>query len=123
MRTIAIALFLALGSTSCVLVVAGAAAAVGYTRYLENEAYRDYDEDLEEVWDATLVALNNLNYGVSAAAPLGPTEGELELEDLWVRAEAQPNDTTRVRVRVGTFKSDDNLRRAGLILEEIQEEL
>jgi len=123
MRTIAIALSLALGSTSCVVVVAGAAAAVGYTRYQENEAYQDYEADLEEVWDAALVALNKLNYGVSTAAPLGPTEGELELEDLWIRAEALPNDTTRVRVRVGTFKTDDNQRRAGLILEEIADEL
>lgn len=122
MKTIVCTVILALCS-SCVLVVAGAAAAVGYTYYEDNEAWRDYDADLEEVWDATLVALGNLDYPVSKAAPLGPTEGEVEIDDVWVRAEAQPNDTTRVRVRIGTFKTDDHLRRAGLILEEIEEEL
>lgn len=112
-------------TSSCVAVVAGAAAAVGYVMYSENEAYRDFETDLDETWDATIDALQSLDYQVDSDYPHGVTEGEIDLEDreTTVAVKLYPEGFTRVSVRVGTFESDDNKRKAELILEAVAKQL
>ena len=109
-------------SASCAAVVAGGAAAIGYVYYDENEAHQDFDVELEDAWDATIAALQSQNYPVSSSTPLGPTEGEIEVDDVFVRVE-QHTEFTRVRVRIGTFKTEDHECRSGLLLEAIAERL
>ncbi len=109
------------GLPSCVAVVAGSAAAAadGYIYYEDNEAYQDFDIALEDAWDETIAAMQRLNYPVSNSTPLGPTEGEIDVGDVRVRVEAH-SGFSRVRVRVGTFRTEDHERRARLILEAIE---
>ena len=51
------------------------------------------------------------------------TEGEIEDDDLWVRVEARSNDYTSVRVRIGTFDTEEHRRKAAVLLEEIEKEI
>lgn len=112
-------------STSCVAIVAAGAAAVGYIKYSENEASMDFEADLDETWKATIAALRDLQYKVDENYPHGTTEGEIDLDDrdTNVKVELHPEGFTRVRVRVGTFETEDHKRKAGLILEGIQDRL
>lgn len=112
-------------STSCVAIVAAGAAAVGYIKYTENEASMDFEADLDDTWEATIDALRDLEYQVNKDYPHGTTEGEIDLADREtnVKVELHPEGFTRVRVRVGTFETDDHKRKAELILKGIQERL
>ena len=54
---------------------------------------------------------------------LNATDAVLEVEDVWVRVEKRFGDRSHVRIRVGTFASADNARRARLIAEELHHQL
>jgi methylmalonyl-CoA mutase cobalamin-binding subunit len=43
----------------------------------------------------------------------------LDVNDAVVHVETLPGDMTRVRVRIGTFSTDEHKRRASLILESV----
>jgi len=119
-----LALVATLPLTGCVAIaVAGAAGTVGYIQYEKNETYTDFDEDIHVVWTASVDALEALGFEIpySVARTLtGPVnESEIEGDGYRVRLERYLGDVTRARVRVGTFDTEDNRRRADLILEEI----
>lgn len=109
-------------ASGCLLVAAGGAA-YGAIQYEKNEAYRDFESDLPDTWDATVAALEKLGYSVPENAGHTPTEGEIDIEDTNVRVERYPGDLTRVRVRIGTFDTESHRRRAQLLLEEIDLQL
>jgi hypothetical protein len=111
----------ALALPGCVVaaVAVGAAAAYGAVQYGENEAYRDFRTSLDVTWDATLDSMRTLGYPVGTSVPRGTAEGTIQAGDAKVVVERHPGDFTRVRVRIGTFSTDDNRRRAGLVLEEV----
>ena len=126
------ALLLALVATTpltgcAAIAVAGAAGAVGYIQYEKNETYAEFDQDILVVWTACIDGLEALGFEIpySVARTLtGPVnESEIEGEGYKLRLERYLGDITRVRVRVGTFDTEDNRRRADLILEEISRRL
>lgn len=120
MRTLAILLLLLapLGS-GCAAVAAAGIVGVGVVQYERNEAEQDFALGLEETWKATLEGLRRLEIEPEEQE-LGKTEGFLRRKGVQVYVERYPEGFTRVRVRVNTFHSADNQRRARLILQEIE---
>lgn len=110
--------------SGCVVAAVAAAAGVTYgaIQYANNEAYRDFEAELPVIWRATVDALESQGYGFQDPGH-APTEGEIEVDDTRVRVERQPGGITRVRVRVGTFDTEENKRRAELILEDVAAQL
>jgi len=119
MRPTLIALCLAPALSSCAAAVVAAGAAVGYVQYDRNEAWRDFEASPDDVWKASLAAVHATGLAVPAGVQLGSTEGEIEVDDLHLRVERHPGDFVRVRVRYGTFDTEDHRRRARLLLEDI----
>ena len=74
-------------ASGCLLVAAGGAA-YGAIQYEKNEAYRDFESDLPDTWDATVAALEKLGYSVPENAGHTPTEGEIDIEDVDTRMRA-----------------------------------
>jgi len=103
-------------------VVAGAGVA-GAVLYTENEAQRDFERPYGATLDATVAALQANGYPVSEEIDRGTTEAKIEVDDVVVRVEKHAGDFTRVRVRVGTFRTDDHKRKAKLILEDVARQL
>lgn len=113
-------------TSSCVGIIAGAAVAVGYIQYTENEAFLDFQgADLDTTWRATLRGLQDMDYTVDGNYPHEATYGEIDLDerDTNVKVEIHPEGFTRVRVRVGTFETKDNIRKAELILSAIEKRM
>ncbi len=115
----AAALPLSLGGCLVAAVAVGAAAAYGAVKYTDNEAYRDFHAGLDATWTATLTSMRELGYPVQEGAAHGPTEGLVEINDAKVSVTREAGDYTRVKVRIGTFSTDDHRRRAALILDRI----
>ncbi len=111
--------------SSCIVVAAAAvgAATFGAISWNENEAQMDFQRDFDATWQATKAALRELAFPVDDTQLPGKTEGTLHAGDATATVEMHPGNTTRVRVRVGTFESDDNKRRAQLILESLKKRL
>ena len=117
--TLALAAALAPLAGGCVA-VAAAAAAAGYVQYDRNEAYRDFEgRELREVWHAVLEAVHATGRTVPGGVRASSTEGEVDLDGFWTRVEAWPEGYVRVRVRVGTFRTEDHRRKAGLFLDDV----
>jgi len=119
LRPLAIVLLLAPLSSSCVAVAAAGIVGVGVVQYERNEAEQDFAMSLEETWKATLEALRRLEIE-PAEQELGTMEGAIRQEGLTVLLERHPEGFTRVRVRVNTFHTANNERRARLLLQEIE---
>ena len=100
-------------------IVVGAAAAFGVVKYTENEAYRDFHDPLPAVWSATVASLRENGYPLPHDPLHGPNEGQIEAGDAKVVVERHAEDFTRVRVRIGTFESEDHRRRAALVLDGV----
>ena len=107
------------GGCVAAAVAVGAVTAYGVIKYTENEAYQDFKAPLGETWKATVAALQEHGYPVSDAVQPGPNSGKLDVNDALVHVETLPGDFTRVRVRIGTFSTDDHQRRASLILQSV----
>ncbi len=116
-----LALALVMPFGGCVVAAAAAlgVAAYGAVSYHENEAQIDLQTSLPQAFDAVLQSLRALGEKVSDDLRPGATEGQIEVGDYRVRVERHPEHVTRIRVRVGTFKADDNRRRAALLLEAV----
>jgi len=125
MRALLVFLSLAiLPLASGCLAAAVAAGAVGYIQYEKNEAYRDFEGvEIDRAWKATVDALEAEGFEAPSEAEHRASEGELELDDVWARVERHPGERIRVRVRVGTFDSEENRRKSGLILERVSKAL
>lgn len=105
--------------SGCAAVAAAGLVGVGVVQYERNEAEQDFPTNLEATWRATLEALQHLGIEAQESA-LGTTEGRIRHEGLVVCVERHPEGFTRVRVRVNTFHTADNERRALLLLQEIE---
>jgi hypothetical protein len=99
----------------CVVAAAGGAAYGAY-KYATNEVHRDFPADLATTWQAMLGALQENGLPAPANATHGTTSGEVSVNGTWVRVETHAQGFTRVRVRVGTFETDEHRRRGDLIL-------
>jgi hypothetical protein len=107
----------------CLFAAVAGAAAVGYVCYENNEAYMDYKGTLDQLWAATLQAMRKQGYTVPGDPKPGSTEGKIESGDTNVIVEAHAGGYVRVRVRVGTFTSGENERKAKLLIEEVTNQL
>jgi hypothetical protein len=110
---------LPVAASCCLALAVGAAATFGVVMYVENEAYRDFHADLDPAWNATLAAMRKLGYPVQEGMPHAITEGAVKINDAEVRVTRESGGFTRVHVRIGTFETEENRRRATLLLEEI----
>lgn len=124
-----LAVLLALAG-GCAAVAAGAAAGAatyGAIKYTENEVFADFKVSLDRAWLATVDSLRDEGLQVPADATHSATDGEIELKDadptVWARVEAHPQGFTRVRLRVGTFETEENKRRSELLLRRIERRL
>lgn len=119
LRAVLILLLLAPLCAGCVAVAAAGLVGVGVVQYERNEAEQDFALGLEETWKATLEGLRRLEIE-PAESHIGATEGRIRHEGMVVLVERHPEGFTRVRVRVNTFHTADNERRALLLLQEIE---
>lgn len=119
LRTPVIVLLVAPLLSGCVAVAAAGLVGVGIVQYERNEARKDFALGLEETWEATLEGLRRFRIEPDEAI-LGVTEGTLRHEGLVILVERHPEGFTRVRVRVNSFHTQDNERRARLLLQEIE---
>lgn len=111
-------LVLVLLCSGCVAVAAAGVVGVGIVQYHRNEVEQDFPNDLYEAWQAAFEGLARLGMEPTDSE-LGPSEGRIEYDGLTVFVERHPEGFTRVRVRSGTFRSRDNMRRAHVVLQEI----
>jgi hypothetical protein len=107
----------------CLAVAAGAAAGYGTHQYVTNEGAREFQAPLESAWGASIAALDEVGAPVASPPSLGATEGRLAARDYQVRVEKLSETSSRVRVRVGTFSTEDHRRRAGLFLDAVARRL
>lgn len=116
-------LSIALLQSSCVALAVGAGVGAGALSHAENAVEEEFEAPLDRTWRASIAALQSLGYAVDTEAQPGPTEGELEVDDVNVRVEVVPEDRSRVRVRAGVFRTDDNIRRAEVVMGAIRKRL
>ena len=123
-RTALLALALALPSAGCVVAAVAAGATYGIIRYEKNEAVHDLQAPAGRVWRAAQDALVGRGYrlpgGLDRELPESKDRAAIHGDGYWVQVEEQPGGWTRLRVRVGTFNSKENRRKAGLLVESIE---
>ena len=113
-------------TTGCILVAAGAGAAagVGTYAYVRGELKSTLDAPLDRTWRATQTAVKDLKFAVikeqKDALQAELTARTAADKKVLVKLVKLTNNTTEVRVRVGTF-GDESLSR--LILEKIKANL
>jgi hypothetical protein len=107
---------------SCVVaaVAAVGAATYGAVSYNGNEASITVQQDLAAVTAASKKAMRELNFPVDDTQQPGVTDCKLTGGEATVILERHPGEVTKIRVRVGTFDTQDNKRRSGLLLEKIR---
>jgi len=104
--------------SACVAAAAAGLVGAGIVQYHRNEVEQDFPKDLYEAWQGCFEGLAHLGIEPTES-DLGPSEGRIEFEDLQVLVERHPEGFTRVRVRAGTFRTEDHMRRAKIVLQEI----
>lgn len=110
---------------SCIVaaVAAVGAATYGAVSYNGNEASVTVQKDLATVTQASKTAMRELGFPVDDTQQAGVTECTLTGGEAKVVLERHPGEVTKIRVRVGTFETEDNKRRSGLLLEKIRAHL
>ena len=86
---------------------AGAAAGAGTVAYIKGELQTNYAASLDQTWQATLSALDDLGYK-AISSQKGGTEGEIEAKQVGgdkvkVHLSISGTGTTLVKIRVGIF--------------------
>ena len=121
-RNCTVLLFLLLAcQPACILVAVGVAAGATYgaVKYSDNEATRDFRAAVDPTWDATLAALREHGYPVQEGVRHKAAGGHVAINDLEAWVDAHTDTWSTVRLRVGTFASDDHRIRATQILDAI----
>jgi hypothetical protein len=125
LMTLLLAALLAFGN-GCVLFVAGAAAAagVGGYAYVNGEIEATESASLNQTWDASLAAMQDLQFPVTSQAK-DALEGNLTVRNaknttIKIRLKYLSNTSTEIHIRVGTF-GDEPLSR--IILNKINNHL
>ena len=72
---------------------------------------------------ATIYALEAQDYEILGDPDPDSIDGEINIAGGTVWVERQPEGTTSVRIRIGTFESDEHIRLAKRLLEEIARRL
>jgi len=106
----------------CAVLAVGAVAAgatLGAIKYNENEAMRDYQAGLQSTWDATGAQLGEMGYPIAEGVTASETGGAITVRDADVSVTKVDEECTRVRVRFGTFESDEHRAQARQLLEGI----
>jgi hypothetical protein len=120
MKTTKLIVFIWVGMSfmlqGCVLLAlgAGAAAGVGTVAYLKGELQTTYAASLDRTWEASLDALEDLNYTVISSEK-GEAEGVIEAgqvggDKVKINLSIEGPGTTLVKVRVGIF-GDESVSR------------
>jgi hypothetical protein len=104
--------------SGCVAAAAAGLVGAGIVQYHRNEVQQDFPNDLSESWQGSFEGLAHLGIEPTESE-LGPTEGRIVFGDLVILIERHPEGFTRVRVRAGCFRTDDHMRRAQIVLQEI----
>ena len=117
------ALLLLLPGCLVAAVAVGAAGAYGYIQYDENEAWRDFPADVDDTWNAAMAVLHQQGYPVDRDSTFEEQKGRMEVGDVDLRVTANSSKSSRVAVRVGTFKTDESKSKAGSILESMADRL
>ena len=116
-----------LTATGCRLMMLGAGVAVGAgaISYYENELYAARDVTLERAWNASQAAMQELGYSTIAAethkdATGGVVQGRSATDQVVnIRLTRQTDNTTEIRVRVGTFATQADRSAATLLYEKM----
>jgi hypothetical protein len=121
----ALAVLLALGAGCAAVVVGGAVAAgAGGYAYVKGEVKATESASLDKAWNATLAAMKDLQYPVTARAKdalsAEVTARNASDKKITVRLTKLFEETTEIRIRVGTF-GDEPLSR--VILDKIKKRL
>jgi hypothetical protein len=102
-------LFLSFILQGCVLLAigTGAAAGAGAVAYIKGELQTTYGASLDQTYQATLDALEDLDYRILSTQKDG-TEGEIEAkrvggDSVKVKLSVSGRGTTLVKIRVGIF--------------------
>lgn len=125
-RTAVLPLLLISALPGCV-VAAAAGATYGFIKYEQNEAVRELEAPVGRVWRASIDALVGRGYRLPGGLERDLSERQdvavIDGAGYWLRVEEQPGGLTRLRVRIGTFPSDEHKRKAGLLIESIESRL
>ncbi|MEW6071697.1 MAG: hypothetical protein AB1726_03755 [Planctomycetota bacterium] len=92
-------------------------------QYDKNEAAREFAGDLDGVYRAAEEAAVALGFLVKEEPDEDPSRRSFAGDDIRVDVESFAGGTVEVRVRIGTFDTDDHERRAELFLEETAKRL
>jgi hypothetical protein len=104
--------------SGCVAAAAAGLVGAGIVQYHRNEVQQDFPNDLYDSWKGAFEGLSHLGIEPTESE-LGPSEGRIVYEDLTVIVERHAEGFTRIRVRAGSFRTNDRLRRARVVLQEI----
>lgn len=108
----------------CIVAVAAAgAAAYGVYSHDKNESWMDFHQDLDRVYQVAQDSVRGQGYTVLEAKKLSAIEATIDAEGVFLRIEKFPDGFVRAKVRAGTFETDDNKRKARLLLEDIRDRI
>lgn len=108
----------------CIVAVAAAgAAAYGVVSYDKNESWMDFHQDIDRVFQVAQEAVRGQGYTVLEAKKLSAIEATIDAEGMYVRIEKFPDGFVRAKARAGTFETDDNKRKARLLLEDVRDRI
>lgn len=109
----------------CIVAAAAAAgaAAYGVVSYDKNESWMDFHQDLDRVYQVAQDAVRGQGYTVLEAKKLSAIEATVDAEGMFVRIEKFPDGFIRAKARAGTFETEDNKRKARLLLEDMRDRI
>ena len=105
------ALLLTAGCVETMLLGLGASAAIGSYKWLEGTMEKDYPRPMQETWNATLKACNDLQLKISTQE-YNPMESKIDAvappdTNVKIQLVARPNQITTVKVRFGMMGNVD----------------
>jgi hypothetical protein len=105
------ALLLTAGCVETMLLGLGASAAIGSYKWMEGTMEKDYPRPMQETWNATLKACNDLQLKIGSQQ-YNPMESKIEAvappdTNVKIQLVARPNQITTVKVRFGMMGNVD----------------
>lgn len=106
-----VGLLLTAGCVETMLLSLGASAAIGSYKWMEGTMEKDYPRPMQETWNATLKACNDLQLKISSQQ-YSPVESKIEATappdtSVKIQLVARPNQITTVKVRFGMMGNVD----------------
>lgn len=105
------ALLLTAGCAATLLLGLGGAAAIGSYKWIEGTMEKDYPKPMQETWNATLKACNDLQLKIGSQQ-YNPMESKIDAvappdTNVKIQLIARPNQITTVKVRFGLMGNVD----------------